>query len=114
MSQRLEYKTQFFRKSITYIVTLRGRYQAYTPIVAGAHRGAILHYINNNAAVPTDPRQLLLVDAACEVDCYAADITRTYPVGGKYAGDWKTIYQIVLDMQKVRLFWSAGVDVRVY
>ncbi|KAJ3056965.1 hypothetical protein HK097_002343 [Rhizophlyctis rosea] len=88
-----------------------GRYQAYTPIVAGAHRGAILHYINNNAPIPTDPRQLLLVDAACEVDCYAADITRTYPVGGKYEGDWKTVYHIVLDMQKAVLSqMKAGVE----
>ncbi|KAJ3044499.1 hypothetical protein HDV00_001926 [Rhizophlyctis rosea] len=88
-----------------------GRYQAYTPIVAGAHRGTILHYINNSAPIPSEPSQLLLVDAACEVDCYAADITRTYPVGGKYEGDWKSVYQVVLDVQKAVLSeMKAGVE----
>ncbi|KAJ3290306.1 hypothetical protein HK104_006866 [Borealophlyctis nickersoniae] len=88
-----------------------GRFQAYTPIVAAGKTGSILHYVRNADAVPADPSQLLLVDAACEVDCYAADITRTYPVGGRFEGDWKTTYEIVLAMQKAVLgAIKAGVE----
>ncbi|KAI9094646.1 peptidase M24, structural domain-containing protein [Phlyctochytrium arcticum] len=80
-----------------------GRYQAYTPIVASGRNGAILHYVDNTDNVAQEKRDMLLVDAACEYQCYAADITRTYPVGGKFEGDWKTTYEICLDMQKTVL-----------
>ncbi|TPX56221.1 hypothetical protein PhCBS80983_g04706 [Powellomyces hirtus] len=80
-----------------------GRFQAYTPIVASGRNGSVLHYVENSGPISTDKRDMLLVDAGCEYDCYAADITRTYPVGGKYEGDWKTTYEIVLDMQNAVL-----------
>ncbi|KAJ3022929.1 hypothetical protein HKX48_004840 [Thoreauomyces humboldtii] len=76
-----------------------GRFQAYTPIVASGRNGSVLHYIENTAPVATEPNDMLLVDAGCEVSCYASDITRTYPVGGTYSGDWKTTYEITLAMQ---------------
>ncbi|KAJ3188075.1 hypothetical protein HK101_009231 [Irineochytrium annulatum] len=77
--------------------------QAYTGIMAAGRNGATLHYIRNDAPVPKDGREMILVDAACERECYASDITRTYPVGGKFEGDFKTVYEIVLDVQKAVL-----------
>ncbi|KAI8824126.1 peptidase M24, structural domain-containing protein [Fimicolochytrium jonesii] len=80
-----------------------GRYQAYTPIVASGRNGSVLHYIDNTDPIAQDKRDLLLVDAGCEYECYAADITRTFPIGGKFEGDWKTTYEIVLSMQNAVL-----------
>ncbi|KAJ3326070.1 hypothetical protein HDU76_013032 [Blyttiomyces sp. JEL0837] len=77
--------------------------QAYTGIIAGGRNGSTLHYVKNNARIPSNPHDLMLIDAACELDCYASDITRCYPVGGKFEGDWKTTYEIVLDVQKACL-----------
>ncbi|KAJ3221698.1 hypothetical protein HK099_003221 [Clydaea vesicula] len=79
------------------------QYQAYTPIVASGKAGATLHYTKNDANLTPNKDDMLLVDAGCELYCYASDITRTYPVGGKYNGDWKTTYEIVLETQKVVL-----------
>lgn len=74
--------------------------QAYYPIVGVGMNAATLHYNKNNAPL-TNANDLVLVDAGCEVDCYASDITRCFPVGGKFTPEARTIYTIVLDMQKV-------------
>ncbi|ORX94534.1 hypothetical protein K493DRAFT_221107 [Basidiobolus meristosporus CBS 931.73] len=73
--------------------------QSYLPIMAYSKNAATLHYGRNNCDMP-DGNQLFLVDAGGEYHRYASDITRTFPVGGKYTDDAKTIYSIVLDMQK--------------
>lgn len=73
--------------------------QAYLPIVAADKRGSILHYGQNDKVVPSNKDSLLLIDAGCEYLCYASDVTRTYPVGGQFTGDWKTTYEIVLNAQ---------------
>ena len=70
---------------------------AYTSIVAGGTNACVLHYISNNAKL-TDG-DLLLIDAACELDGYAADITRTFPVNGKFSAAQKDAYEIVLAAQ---------------
>jgi Xaa-Pro aminopeptidase len=70
---------------------------AYTSIVAGGVNACVLHYISNNA--PLQDGDLLLIDAACEVDGYAADITRTFPVNGRFNGAQKDIYELVLTAQ---------------
>ncbi|SMM99893.1 Xaa-Pro aminopeptidase [uncultured Candidatus Thioglobus sp.] len=70
---------------------------AYTPIVAGGNNGCILHYIENNQVL--NEGDLVLIDAGCEVDGYASDITRTFPVNGKFSTAQRQIYQIVLDAQ---------------
>ncbi|KAJ3337019.1 hypothetical protein HDU93_001738 [Gonapodya sp. JEL0774] len=75
-------------------------FQAYMPIVGGGCHGATLHYIRNRGPLPADPRDLVLVDAGCEYFCYASDITRTWPVGGKFLDEWKDIYEIVLEANK--------------
>ena len=70
---------------------------AYTSIVAGGANACVLHYISNNA--PLQDGELLLIDAACEVDGYAADITRTFPVNGRFNGAQKDVYELVLSAQ---------------
>ena len=71
------------------------RYPAYNPIVAGGENACVLHYVENNQQLKDD--DLLLVDAGCEYEMYAADITRTFPVSGKFSDEQLAIYKIVLD-----------------
>lgn len=70
---------------------------AYTSIVAGGANACVLHYVGNDARL--DDGDLLLIDAACELDGYAADITRTFPVNGRYSGAQRDLYQLVLAAQ---------------
>ena len=70
---------------------------AYTSIVAGGANACVLHYIDNNARLQDG--DLLLIDAGCELDGYASDITRTYPVNGKFSAAQKDVYEIVLAAQ---------------
>jgi len=75
--------------------------EAYPSIVGGGPNGCILHYIDNNA--PLKDGDLLLIDAGAEKDYYAADITRTFPVNGKYNKEQKIIYNIVLQAQEAAI-----------
>ena len=70
---------------------------AYTSIVAGGANACVLHYISNNATLKDG--DLLLIDAACELDGYAADITRTFPVNGRFSAAQKDVYEMVLAAQ---------------
>ncbi len=70
---------------------------AYAPIVAGGANSCVLHYVQNDAILKDG--ELLLIDAGCELDGYASDITRTFPVGGKFAGPQRDIYEMVLAAQ---------------
>tara|TARA_R110002003_G_scaffold132_11_gene12452 strand:- start:15981 stop:17177 length:1197 start_codon:yes stop_codon:yes gene_type:complete len=72
--------------------------QAYHSIVAAGENGATLHYVHNADSIQN--QNLLLLDAGCEVDCYASDITRTFPIKGDFTEESLAIYKIVLDMQK--------------
>jgi len=67
---------------------------AYIPVVAGGERANTLHYIDNNR--PLSPSDLVLVDAGGEVDGYVADISRTFPVSGRFSEAQKEIYRVVL------------------
>lgn len=67
---------------------------AYGSIVAAGKNACILHYRENNA--PLKDGDLVLIDAGCEIDCYASDITRTFPVSGKFSPEQKAIYELVL------------------
>ena len=71
------------------------RFPAYNPIVAGGENACILHYVENNQNLKST--ELLLVDAGCEYKMYAADITRTFPISGKFSEEQLQIYKIVLD-----------------
>ena len=74
-----------------------GRFSAYTPIVAGGENACVLHYVENSK--PLLDGDLLLVDAGCEYDFYASDITRTFPVSGKFTDAQLAIYEVVLEAQ---------------
>ena len=76
-------------------------YNAYPSIVAGGANACILHYVENN--MPLCDGDLLLIDAGAEIDCYAADITRTFPVNGTYSDVQKALYEIVLSAQKAAI-----------
>ena len=67
---------------------------AYGSIVAAGKNACILHYRENDAAL--EDGDLVLIDAGCEIDCYASDITRTFPVNGKFSHEQKAIYELVL------------------
>jgi Xaa-Pro aminopeptidase len=73
------------------------RHQAYPAIVAGGANACVLHYVENTS--PLKDGDLLLIDAGCEVEGYAADITRTFPVNGKFSAAQKDVYEIVLAAQ---------------
>ena len=73
------------------------QYPAYTPIVAAGANACILHYRENSARLADG--DLLLIDAGCELDGYASDVTRTFPVNGKFSGPQKEIYELVLAAQ---------------
>ena len=70
---------------------------AYTSIVAGGANACTLHYNANNAQLRDG--DLLLIDAGCELDGYASDITRTFPINGKFSPAQKDLYQLVLAAQ---------------
>ncbi|KAI9230092.1 MAG: peptidase M24, structural domain-containing protein [Piptocephalis tieghemiana] len=81
-----------------------GRFQAYLPIVGSGTNASILHYGQNDADMTSlKPGQLVLVDAGAEFHGYAADITRTWPIGGKFVGESRIVYEIALAMQKAVL-----------
>ncbi len=70
---------------------------AYNSIIGGGDNATILHYVENNA--PLKDGDLLLVDAGCEYKGYASDITRTFPVNGKYTKPQREVYDVVLEVQ---------------
>jgi len=71
---------------------------AYGSIVASGRNACILHYQENDAVLKDG--DLVLIDAGCEIDCYASDITRTFPVSGKFSAEQKAIYELVLRSQE--------------
>ena len=74
-----------------------GMVPAYSSIVGGGANGCILHYTENSAQL--NDGDLLLIDAGAEYDCYASDVTRTFPVNGRFTGPQKALYEVVLAAQ---------------
>lgn len=72
-------------------------FPAYWPIVGGGANGCVLHYRENNCVL--NDGDLVLIDAGAEFDCYAADITRTFPANGRYRGEQRAAYEVVLAAQ---------------
>ena len=73
------------------------RHTAYPPIVGAGANACILHYTDNRARLQDG--DLLLIDAGAELECYAADITRTFPVNGRFSEPQRLIYELVLEAQ---------------
>lgn len=97
---------------------LGARHMAYPPIVAGGENACILHYTANNALLRAG--DLLLVDAGCEWNHYAADITRTMPVSGRFSAPQQALYELVLQAQTAAIAqvqvgqpWNAPHDAAV-
>ena len=74
-----------------------GAVPSYEPIVGGGANGCVLHYRANNAELRDG--DLLLIDAGAEYQCYASDITRTFPVNGRFTAEQRALYDIVLAAQ---------------
>ena len=70
------------------------RSPAYPCIVGGGHNACVMHYVENTATLKKN--DLVLIDAGCEYEHYAADVTRTFPVSGKYSPTQRSIYDVVL------------------
>jgi len=73
------------------------QFPAYSPIVASGPNACVLHYVANDARLRKG--DLLLIDAGCELDGYASDITRTFPVDGRFSGPQRSVYELVLASQ---------------
>ena len=78
-----------------------GAVASYEPIVGGGGNGCVLHYRANNAVLKDG--DLLLIDAGAEYQCYASDITRTFPVNGKFSPEQRALYDIVLAAQRAAI-----------
>ncbi len=74
---------------------------SYNPIVGGGLNACVLHYTENNSLL--NDGDLVLIDAGCELNYYASDITRTFPVNGKFTTEQLEIYNIVLEAQKAAI-----------
>ncbi len=77
------------------------RYPAYSSIVGSGANGCILHYVENSAKLRDG--DLVLIDAGCELNYYASDITRTFPINGKYSGEQKAVYEVVLASERAAI-----------
>lgn len=77
------------------------RFASYSTIVGGGENACVLHYIDNNEKLKKG--DLVLIDAGCELNHYAADITRTFPVGGKFSTEQKALYELTLKAQDAAL-----------
>ena len=83
---------------LTYTFLRRGASgAAYGNIVAGGANACILHYHENNRELRDG--ELLLIDAGSEFDCYASDVTRTFPINGRFSPAQRALYEVVLDAQ---------------
>ncbi|SCZ68330.1 Xaa-Pro aminopeptidase [Thiohalomonas denitrificans] len=77
------------------------RSPAYPSIVGGGENGCILHYTENDSRL--NDGDLLLIDAGCEQECYASDITRTFPVNGRFSKEQRALYELVLEANRAAI-----------
>ena len=97
-SKELSYEYEL-QAELEYVFKKNGAYSdAYTSIVACANAANTLHYISNENRLVK--KELILIDAGCEYEYYASDITRTIPVSGKFTKAQKELYSLVLDVNK--------------
>lgn len=92
---------RFYSSLFAYECSVRGGYiQAYGSIVGAGLRAAVLHSSPLSTPITCSPQEFVLVDAGCEYNYYASDITRTYPFSGTFTSEWKEIYEVVLEANK--------------
>lgn len=83
------------------VVRSRGAVPAFSPIVAAGANACVMHYQANRA--PLREGELLLIDAGAEWDCYASDISRTFPVSGHFSREQRALYEVVLAAQQAAI-----------
>jgi Xaa-Pro aminopeptidase len=91
---RFEYEIE---AALRHAIGSRGAVAAFPPIVAAGANACTMHYQTNRA--PLRDGDLLLVDAGAEVDCYASDVSRTWPVNGRWSVEQRALYEVVLAAQ---------------
>lgn len=96
-----------------------GRFQAYPPIVGSGANACVLHYVDNRHRLADE--DLVLIDAGCELEGYASDITRTFPVNGHFSPPQRELYELVLAAQEAAIAeavpgnrWNAMHKAAVY
>ncbi len=96
----------------------RARFQAYPAIIGGGKNGCVLHYVENSGELQQG--DLLLIDAGCEYDYYASDITRTIPISGRFSRPQRQLYELVLKAQEAAIakvtpgsYWNEPHDAAV-
>lgn len=112
------YEYQLEAELIRTFMAAGSRWPAYPSIVGAGENGCILHYTQNTAEIKDG--DLILIDAGCELDYYASDITRTFPANGKFSPAQAQLYQLVLDANlaaiaavKPAADWNTPHDVAV-
>ena len=112
------YEYQLEGELISEFIENGARHSAYPAIVGSGANSCILHYTDNSDAIVEG--DLLLIDSGAEYQCYASDITRTFPVNGKYTGAQRDIYSLVLAAQKAAIdeikpgkYWNNPHDAAV-
>merc|ERR1719273_1126736 len=98
VSPRLNTEAELFATVDFRCKMLGAQFLAYPPVVAAGNNANTIHYIQNTRA-KFDRSDLVLVDAGCDYGGYSSDITRTWPLSGKFNSYQKLIYDAVLDIQ---------------
>ncbi|MGH8183934.1 MAG: aminopeptidase P N-terminal domain-containing protein [Rhodanobacteraceae bacterium] len=83
--------------ALLHAMRAHGAVPSYPPTVAGGANACVLHYTDNRGRLQRG--ELLLIDAGAETECYASDITRTWPVGGMFSREQRALYEVVLEAQ---------------
>lgn len=97
MCQPGQYEYQLESEILYYFSQQGARHPSYNTIVGGGNNGCILHYEENSA--PLQAGELVLIDAGCEYHYYAGDITRTFPINGRFTPAQRRVYDLVLKAQ---------------
>lgn len=92
-----QYEYQLEAELMHEFATSGARYPAYPSIVGSGPNGCILHYLENGSVMRDG--ELVLIDAGCELEYYASDVTRTFPVNGRFSKEQRALYELVLQAQ---------------
>lgn len=96
-----------------FILIKEGKEKSFNNIIAAGHNATVLHYEENNSLI--EENSLLLMDVGCYTDEYSSDITRTFPVSGKFTDRQKAVYEVVLNCNKKCIeFLKPGVTFKEY
>jgi Xaa-Pro aminopeptidase len=91
------YEYQLEAELLHEFTTSGARYPAYPSIVGGGQNACVMHYIENSDKLRDG--DLVLIDAGCELEYYASDVTRTFPVNGRFSAEQRALYELVLKAQ---------------